>query len=45
MEWKCKKIKELENTTIKSGFSFRDTIVIGDDEGKIYKINYENVNL
>ena len=39
MEWKCKRMKQLEKgVTIKSGIKIGGNIILGDDIGQIYKI-------
>ena len=42
MEWKCQRMKQLKNgITIKAGLVIGNIIILGDDEGQLYKTNYE----
>ena len=43
MQWKCHRIKEIKpGTTITSGCSNKSSMILGDVEGFVYKIDLEN---
>lgn len=43
MSWKCHKIREIKKgTTITSGFVHENSMILGDVEGAIYKIDMED---
>jgi hypothetical protein len=41
MEWKCQRVKEIKKgTTIRAGIACGKFIILGDDEGTLYRVSY-----